>query len=225
MRKKTVIIGFLGTTLDQGFAASRWDRWRPTVALGTQDDLLVDRLDLLFSPNHQGLAEVVIKDLGVVSPETTVISHDCPLRDPWDFEEVYTTLFDFAKNYPFDPDSEDYLVHITTGTHVVQICLFLLIESRRIPARILQTSPPLRNSKSTAGSYGIIDLDLSRYDKLAARFQAETTGAISFLKSGIETKNEAFNQLDGVVNRCLPIWPNSEYGQLLKRRPSFWRTL
>lgn len=195
MKKKTIVIGFLGTTLDQGLAASRWNRWRPTVALGKQDDLLIDRLELLYSPNHKDLAEVVIRDLGAVSPETTVVGHDCHLRDPWDFEEVYTTLFDFAKNYAFDPENEDYLVHITTGTHVVQICLFLLIESHHIPARILQASPPRRDSKSTAGSYGIIDLDLSRYDKLAARFQAETTGAISFLKSGIETKNKAFNEL------------------------------
>jgi transcriptional regulatory protein RtcR len=34
-------------------------------------------------------------------------------RDPWDFSEVYTKLRDFARNYAFDPDSEDYIVNIT----------------------------------------------------------------------------------------------------------------
>jgi transcriptional regulatory protein RtcR len=34
-------------------------------------------------------------------------------------------LHDLARGYPFDPDAEEYLVHITTGTHVAQICLFL----------------------------------------------------------------------------------------------------
>jgi transcriptional regulatory protein RtcR len=32
-----------------------------------------------------------------------------------------------------------YLVHITTGSPVAQICLFLLTESRHILARLLQT--------------------------------------------------------------------------------------
>ena len=48
--------------------------------------------------------------------------------DAWDFEQVYETLFGFARSYAFNTDEEDYLVHITTGTHVAQICLFLLTE-------------------------------------------------------------------------------------------------
>ena len=84
---------------------------------------------------------------------------------------VYGALHDFARDYPFDPDREDYLVHITTGTHVAQICLFLLTESRHFPARLLQTSPPQRQRPGTPGPTRIIDLDLSRYDRLASRFQ------------------------------------------------------
>ena len=37
------------------------------------------------------------------------------------------------RTYP--SDAEDYLVHITTGTYVVQICLFLLTESRHLPGQ------------------------------------------------------------------------------------------
>lgn len=61
--------------------------------------------------------------------------------NPWDFEEVYGKLLDFARSYPFDPEAENYLIHITTGTHVAQICLFLLTEARFLPGRLLQTSP------------------------------------------------------------------------------------
>ncbi|MCW2414627.1 MULTISPECIES: RNA repair transcriptional activator RtcR family protein [unclassified Sphingobium] len=32
------------------------------------------------------------------------------------------------------------LLHITTGAHVAQICLFLLTEARYLPGRLLQTS-------------------------------------------------------------------------------------
>jgi transcriptional regulatory protein RtcR len=117
------------------------------------------------------------------------------LKNPWDFEEVYGSLLDFARQYPFHPEQEEYLVHITTGTHVQQICLFLLTESRHFPARLVQTSPAEPKRRGPEGKYSIIDLDLSKYDRIAARFQREVKDAVSFLKSGIETKNPRFNQL------------------------------
>lgn len=43
--KKSVVIGFLGTTLDKGPAdGKRWEMWRPTLSLCQQDNLLVSRL-------------------------------------------------------------------------------------------------------------------------------------------------------------------------------------
>lgn len=195
MRRRTVVIGMLGSTLDQGFGPQRWERWRPTVALGQHADLLIDRIDLLYSKAHERIADLVATDLGTVSPETEVARHPFELQDPWDFEEVYAFLYDFARAYPFDPEREDYLVHITTGTHVIQICLFLLIESRHIPARLLQTGPLPKGERNPAGTYGIIDLDLSRYDRIAERFRQQSRGDVSFLKSGIETRNPAFNAM------------------------------
>lgn len=86
-------------------------------------------------------------------------------------------------------------MHITTGTHVAQICLFLLTEARYFPAKLIQTSPPGSHRTGEAGGYTIIDLDLSKYDKLASRFQQEKSESLSFLKHGIETRNAAFNAL------------------------------
>ena len=40
------------------------------------------------------------------------------------------------------------------------------------PARLLQTSPPRRRARAKPGTYTLIDLDLSRYDRLASRFAA-----------------------------------------------------
>ena len=60
---------------------------------------------------------------------------------------------------------------------MAQICLFLMIESRIIPGRLLQMSPPRRGRDGTPGTHAIIDLDLSRYDRIAARFRAETAEA------------------------------------------------
>ncbi len=119
------------------------------------------------------------------------------IKDPWDFEEVYTTLHDFAAGYPFDTANEEYLVHITTGTHVAQICLFLLTESRHLPARS-PDQPGVPRARTPAGTYAVIDLDLSRYDKIASPLFARstTTTSLSVLKSGIETRNAGVQPAD-----------------------------
>ena len=204
--KPLTVIGLLGSQLDRGKRADdRWASWRPSVAICQQDDLVVDRFDLLCERRFTKLADQVAADIRTISPETDLRLHPIRLEDPWDFEEVYAVLHQFAREQTFDTDTSDYLVHITTGTHVAQICLFLLVESRRLPARLLQTSPPpgqrrrgTRTDPSTpepAGDYQIIDLDLSRYDGLAARFGVEHDEAQSILKRGIATRDEAFNRL------------------------------
>jgi len=194
MSKTRVVIGFLGTTLDVGKGPQRWERWRPTVCLGQQQDWVVDRLDLMHQPKVVDLTNQIIEDFASVSPETKVRPWPVDLADPWDFEKVYAALFDFARQYPFQPDKEEYFVHITTGTHVAQICLFLLTESRHFPAKLVQSSPKPRHA-DPAGEVRIIDLDLSKYDSLAARFQGEFKDSVAGLKSGISTRNVAFNKL------------------------------
>jgi len=192
MTRPIVVTGLLGSTLDAGFGSKRWDRWRPTVSVCQQPDLLVRRFELLIQPQFQNLARTVAADLRQASPETQVLVRPIKFKNAWDFQDVYGALHDFARSYPFDPEKEDYLVHITTGTHVAQICLFLLTESRYFPARLLQTSPP---KGSDQPNYSIIDLDLSRYDRLASRFRIEQWEGLSFLKGGIDTRNAAFNRL------------------------------
>jgi transcriptional regulatory protein RtcR len=193
--KPTVVIGLLGSTLDASkFGPTRWSKWRPSVGLCMHEDLRVDRFVLIHSTAHRRLAEYVAQDVASVSPETTVDLRLLDFTNPWDFEEVYGKLLDFARAFPFDPEAEDYLIHITTGTHVAQICLFLLTEARFLPGRLLQTSPK-RGEASPEGTWTAIDLDLSRYDSIATRFAAEATESTSFLKWGIETRNAAFNRL------------------------------
>jgi transcriptional regulatory protein RtcR len=193
--KPTTVIGFLGSTLDAAkFGPSRWNKWRPTVSICMQEDLRVDRFVLIHGSLHSRLADYVAADIRDVSPETEVVPHVLDFADAWDFEEVYGKLLDFARGFPFDPEVEDYLVHITTGTHVAQICLFLLTEARYLPGRLLQTQPA-RGVPQPVGSWNTIDLDLSRYDSIATRFAEASAESTSFLKSGIDTRNAAFNRM------------------------------
>ncbi len=60
---------------------------------------------------------------------------------------------------------------------------------------MLQSSPADNKRRGPEGKFAIIDLDLSKYDRLASRFGKEQKEARTFLKSGIATRNEHFNQL------------------------------
>ena len=93
---------------------------------------------------------------------------------------------------PVRPGEEEYLVHITTGTHVAQICLFLLTESRYFPARLLQTRRRAgsgvrrRTSRSSTST--------CRSTTASPRASARGARRARALKSGIETRNAGFNR-------------------------------
>lgn len=191
-----VIIGFLGTVLDAAaLGEKRWQKWRPTVSLCQHEDMLVDRLELIINERDKPLAKIIAQDIKQISPDTKINFHTINLVNPWDFEEVYSKLYTFSKGFKFDLDREEYFIHITTGTHVAQICMFLLTEAGYFPAKLLQSSPGPKEKKDGSGIYTIIDLDLSKYDHIAQRFKTEHEEATSFLKSGIVTRNKSFNIL------------------------------
>ena len=203
-KPKTVVLGLLGTRLDAATGHDRWGVWRPSVSVIQQSDWPVDRFELLYEARWAEMAERVMADMRGASPHTEVRGHEVNIgENPWDFESVFDGLFAFARSYAFDPDTEDYYVHITTGTHVAQICLFLLTESRHLPAKLLQTAPKQKaHSKLRAeGRVDIIDLDLARYDRLQTRFAEEQRETRQHLKSGIATKNKAFNSLIERIER------------------------
>ena len=69
-----------------------------------------------------------------------------------------------------------------------------------MPGRLLQTQPE-RGSANRAGIWNTIDLDLSRYDSIATRFAVASAESTSFLKSGIDTRNAAFNRMIDEIER------------------------
>ncbi|MFW2544296.1 RNA repair transcriptional activator RtcR [Primorskyibacter sp. 2E107] len=186
---RNVVIGFLGSQLDAG----KKRRWKPTRSLLEQDGFAVDRLELLYDTKFSRLAHGTAQELRALSPDTEVLLHQFDLDNPWDFQEVYGKLFDFARDYGFDEDRERYHVHLTTGTHVAQICWFLLTESRHVPAHLIQTGPP--RGEAAIGTMDVIDLDLSRYNALQQRFDELSREYSDQLKGGIATKNPVYNAL------------------------------
>lgn len=211
MDKKNIVFSFLGNVLDQrGKGKKRWTRWRPTIDICNHPEWPIYRLELIYHTQDRKLLEEIILDIKTIAPDTQVNPIPVQIQDPWDFEEVYTCLLDIAKNYTFNNEQKNYYLNITTGTHVMQICWFLLAESRFYPARLLQSSPPARPSASPenlaaepianpplcpSGQINIIDLNLNRYDQILTRFQQYANQATELLKSGIATKNRHYNQL------------------------------
>ena len=188
-----IVVGILGQRLDNvGFGKKRWLRWRPTLSLLMHHEFQVNELVLIYHHDDQRLADITIRDAENCCLDLKISRYKVDYDDPWDFELVYSQLHDFAHQYPFDPERNNYFFHITTGTHVAQICMYLLTEANFFPGKLIQSSPC---KAGPHGEYHIIDLDLSRYDQIASRFQREAQQAISYLKSGIATRNLRYNQL------------------------------
>jgi transcriptional regulatory protein RtcR len=194
--RNRVVIGWLGTNLDEpGSVDHKSTKWRPTVSLVRHDDFPVHRFELLHQPQHQELAEAIKADLKKASPSTTVRLTSFDFDEPRSFPKVYEALYDFAQSYKFDLEREDYYVHLTTGTHVAQICIFLLVEARIFPAYLIQTAPP--KGKDKIARYDVIDLVDPRYARIRLRteLKQERLEEDNYLKDGIPTRNEQFNRL------------------------------
>lgn len=200
--KKTVVIGFVGSTLDQGRKPDRWQRWRPTISLLMHEDLLVDELVLLHDRQHHNLVKSIAADAKEISPQTQVSGHKVSIKDPWDFAEVYGALYDFVKTYPFDVEKNNYLLHITTGTHVAQICWYLLVDAHYLPAQLGAAAS--RAGLLRSADQGILFLD--EIGELGLDEQAMLLKALedkSFFPVGSDKEIQADFQLIAGTNRDL----------------------
>ena len=191
------VVGLLGTKLDAtGSGPLRWSTWRPTVSIFQHDHLMVDRLVLMHPPQATALAGTTVRDIARLSPQTTIDLVEFGASDPWDFEDVYAELLAFAEDWRGRLSEDEVWIHITTGTHVAQICLFLLAESGFLAGKLLQTRP-----EGNESAFEVIDLDLARYDRIAQRFAQVQQDATHRLKAGIATRNKAFNLLIDRIER------------------------
>lgn len=206
--KVNVVFGFLGTQKDKG---KNEKGWKPTVAVAMQEEFPVGKI-VLFHPTIHAqdktstapLLKQVVSEIQSASPKTDVYPIAMDTADPWDFDEVYGKLYEFFSRYEFHPDREEYFVNLATGTHTAQICLFLLVKSRHIPGKLLQMQPPrVGKTENAAGTHKIIDLDLLHHEQLKALEIQEQWEATQFLKAGIPTRNEKYNDLINEIEQVV----------------------
>lgn len=196
-----VVFGILGRIDDKNKFSDekRWTEWRPTVDLCRHKNLPVSRYELFYQPKDKKLAEFVAEDIKYISTKTKVNLHEIKIKNPFSLEEVFSIFYDFSKEYDFEFDKEKYLVNITTGTHIMQICLFLLTEAKYFPANLVQSPKPESKRIEKIGHYIEpfieIDLRLEKHKKIAQRLNKEKQDDILVLKDNIETKNPTFENL------------------------------
>ncbi len=196
MTAARVIYSIVGQRLDKaskrrGAYEKRFERrWRPTVSLAQMAN--VAEIHLLYD-NEESLAEEVKEDILTLNSNVRVFLHQVEFADPWELAQAHLTLVDFVEKEAasFKPDHE-YLFHITTGTHIQQICIYKLVEGHYFPGKILQTAP---SEKGGEARFQIIDLDLSKYDAVAERVRRQKEAEENDLKRGIPTLNLKFNQM------------------------------
>ena len=177
------------------YAELWWMRsWQPNAELCHPcHGLPIDRFEIIHDSKYAHIATEIANQISFVSPATVVRYHTIDWEDPWDFEKVYVALDDWVDGYRFDLDHERYLVHLVRGSDTQKICMFALVESSHIPGILVHNSPP--EEAAPHGKASTVDLDLAKYDRIAARFQLRQKDAVSVLKKGIETHNVHFNKL------------------------------
>ena len=191
IKKKKVLIGFAGPKLDK-----KSSKWRPTLELIKQTDFRFDRVELLYGNRRtRNFTMSLREEVESLNHGMTINTHLVKIGDPWNFEKVYIGLKEFSTHYPFQPDKEDYYIHTTTGTHVVQICLYLFVSSRHFPGMLIQAIPTGEGTEKNNKGYEIIDLELERYDLITTLFNEEHLENVDFLKDGIETRSPLYNKM------------------------------
>jgi transcriptional regulatory protein RtcR len=182
---------FLGTQLDGGFQEKRWNRWRPNVGIAASTDPEINTLVLLYNEKHKKLAEQVAQDAVTAANR---MSFSVRLKqvemDPYDLPSTYLMMIKLREEETFQPDTR-YLFNLSTGTHIIQVAIYKMIESRRWPGLLAQCGP----GEGIKSNITEIDLDLRAYDSIMDRYRLEDLKGEDRLKQGIPTLNKAFNTM------------------------------
>lgn len=188
---KTIIYSFLGTDLDAGFSERRWKRWRPNVGIAASTGVHIDTLVLLHQPKHASLAKRVREDaLSMKSHEGFEVELKEVDFEPFDLVSTFLMMDSLRSSIDFKPENS-YLLSISTGTHIMQIASYKMVEEKRWPGLIAQCW----RGEDLSTDINLIDLDLRKYDLVMARYRLDDLQGELKLKQGIVTLNPAFNAM------------------------------
>jgi transcriptional regulatory protein RtcR len=191
MRKPITIFTAVSGKRDDCTEAERAKKWRPTVGMCRK--IQPARLVLIILPKDREVAERVMEDVRLASPGTRIEVFALDDDPAWDLDASFDAICDVAERCGLDPDAEDVLAHVTTGTFIHHIAVYLAIESRILPGRAVMTTD--------RGQITVFDPESSRFDRIARRFAVKERRGADLLKAGIATRNPAYNALIAKLQR------------------------
>lgn len=192
--RKAVIFGFFAYRLDGGTGAQRWLRWRPLLELCSLPDFPIDTLYLLYPIQFEKVVHTLKTDIQERSPHLNVI----PLTDakaPKTFDEYYVIFYNYFKTFQFDTKGYQYYLYFPPGIFPhVSLALMDVIRTLRLPLEIIQVYQAM-GEHSVKAVYEVFTTDVSKARNACKQYQQHSLQDQDYLKSGIATRNAAFNAL------------------------------
>jgi transcriptional regulatory protein RtcR len=159
--------------------------------------LNVGRLVLLYERKIADRAAKLAREIESLHVEVRL--HELAFENAFEFTGVYDALHEFAGQFRFERDV-NYYAHLTTGTHVVQICLFLLVQSRQLPAKLVTMVPPPK--RRGVGTHQLHDPASWEFLSVRAASRTQPAKGIEILKRQIETRDPRLLEIYADLERA-----------------------
>lgn len=180
-------ISIVGMMHDQSsLRERRWGQFRPSVAFGTQRELPLDRLLLLYQPeahsaqnelSQEELCQLIARDIQNIG-ELSIDQRPVKFDDPFDFRGCYRVLSELVCGIETKKDDEIVLL-VNNGTHIMQFAMFVMVDKQitEVPLKLVQAapgtgeSPDINTVKSKAK---LLDLPALVWEGILEAFKAKS---------------------------------------------------
>ncbi len=192
--------------------------WRPSTALALslreRQKITIDEYHLFYQPklkdheSEQLNGTHYIKDaIERLVPGIKVNLEKIDIGNGHNLKIVYENLFTYFLNY-FNPSQADanttnirYLVHVTSGSQAVRMCLFLLAQNRWIPAECIQLWTTKKNDPvgecsitalgaSTKGETKLLQNDPESLGEIIETRDKDYSNTLAYIKRIADKTNE-----------------------------------
>lgn len=192
--RKTMVFGLFAYRVDGGTGKQRWSRWRPLLELCSLPDFPITTLHLFHRQEHKKDVETLRADIRMRTRDLTLISQTDACV-PKTFDEYYLIFYNYFKTFQFDTKHCQYYLYFPPGVFpYVSLALMDIIRTLRLPLEIIQVYQNSDAEKPKAVPE-VFTTDVSRALQAAEQHQQYNLEDQEYLKSGIATRNTAFNAL------------------------------
>lgn len=201
--KAHVLILMLADRFEGDFRPSRWRHWRSSIELCRHPDFSPDKVLIVHSQRTASMARLLRSDIRRIRPdlETTLIF--LGIKDKHSVREGFVRSLAMLRGIAVDYEKESYFIRLAPGAAYSAIMsIVLLITSGHLQASMISLDPPIPG-EPPQGIVRVFRPDIGEWLRMAARERRERLGTVSYLKSGIRTRNQAYNALLDKMERVV----------------------